>query len=126
MSDQGAEHDDQHQQRAEHAAHHADAPKRRARSDSNRSQPAARRDADAARAAAAERVAKAQRVASSVEAYHEAADRIDAATEELARAGEARLAAIRDLRDAGLTITEIAELTSLSASRIQALTKEAG
>jgi hypothetical protein len=84
---------------------------------------ATRRDASAAKAAAQERLATAQRVANAVEAYHEAADRIDAANAELSAAAEARLGAIRALRESGLTIAEIGDLTGLSTSRIQSLSR---
>jgi hypothetical protein len=84
-----------------------------------------RRDADAARARAAEMVATANKMATAVAAYHDAADRIDAAQTELATAGTARLDALRQLRHCGLAVSEIAELSGLSASRIQSLLKDA-
>lgn len=84
---------------------------------------AARRDAAAARQAAADRLAAAQTISQSVEDYHAASDREDAAKAELAAAGNDRHNAIRKMREAGLTINEIAELTGLSSSRVQTLTK---
>lgn len=83
-----------------------------------------RRDAASAREAALERLAAAQSIADAVDAYHGAADRIDAATEELSAASEARLDAIRRMRQCKLTIAEIGDLTGLSQSRIQALSRE--
>lgn len=85
---------------------------------------AERRDATAARQAAQDRVAQAEQVARSVEQFHNAADRIDEANAELARANEDRLTAIREMRASKLTISEISALTGLSSSRIQALTKD--
>jgi hypothetical protein len=83
-----------------------------------------RRDAAGAREAALERLATAQAIADAVDSYHGAADRIDAATAELASASEARLEAIRRLRQCKLTISEIGDLTGLSQSRVQALSRE--
>lgn len=83
-----------------------------------------RRDAAGARQAVLDRLANAQRIADAVESYHQAADRIDAATAELAAASDARLEAIRGMRQCKLTIAEICGLTGLSASRIQALSRE--
>lgn len=83
-----------------------------------------RRDAAGAREAARERLATAQSVADAVEAYHQAADRIDTASSELSAASEDRLEAIRRLRQCRLTIAEIGDLTGLSQSRIQALSRE--
>jgi hypothetical protein len=88
-------------------------------------QPKGRRDADAARARAAEMVSTANKMAAAVAAYHDAADRIDAAQNELALAGADRLDALRQLRRCGLAVSEIAELSGLSASRIQSLLKDA-
>lgn len=80
-----------------------------------------RRDASAARKSAAERLATAQRVAEAVDAFHEAADRIDNATAALAAASQSRLDAVNALRAAGLTISEVSDLTGLSQSRVQSL-----
>jgi DNA-directed RNA polymerase specialized sigma24 family protein len=87
--------------------------------------PKSRRDADAARARAAAMVATANTMAAAVAAYHDAADRIDAAQNELTAAGAARLDALRQLRHCGLPVSEIADLSGLSASRIQSLLKDA-
>jgi hypothetical protein len=83
-----------------------------------------RRDAASARQAVQDRLANAQRVADAVEAYHKAADRIDAANAELASASTDRLGAIRGMRQCKLTISEIGALTGLSASRVQALSRD--
>ena len=82
------------------------------------------RDSQRALEAAQERLAVAQRVAAAVETYHEAADRIDDAQSRLGTASADRLCAIRALRGCKLTISEIGELTGLSASRVQALARE--
>jgi hypothetical protein len=71
-----------------------------------------------------DRLATAQRVADAVEAYHKAADRIDAANAELAAASTDRLEAIKGMRQCKLTISEIGALTGLSASRVQALSRD--
>lgn len=82
-----------------------------------------KRDAGAARRAAEQRVHDANVVLEAVESYHRAADQIDAAAEETRKASANRVAALRQLRNAGLSVTAVSELTGLSASRIQALTK---
>lgn len=84
-----------------------------------------RRDADAAKARAAEMVSTANKMAAAVASYHDAADRIDAAQNELALAGADRLEALRQMRACGLAVSDIADLSGLSASRIQSLLKDA-
>lgn len=84
---------------------------------------AVRRNADAARKAAAERLQRAQDVSDAVAKYHDASDREDAAKAEQQEAGVDRRDAICQMRKSGLTIAAIAELTGLSTSRVQALTK---
>jgi predicted amidohydrolase len=81
------------------------------------------RDAVAAREKAAERIARAQRISDAVEAFHSCADEIEAAQRTIAEASARRVGALREMRDAGLSIAEISEMTSLSPSRIQALVR---
>jgi hypothetical protein len=82
-----------------------------------------RRDPAAARTAAAERVATAMRIEASVERFHAASDKLDEAAKMTADASDERLAALHDMREAGLTISEMASLTGLSSTRLQALTR---
>jgi ribosomal protein S11 len=84
----------------------------------------AARDVDAAKAKAAARVDSARRIASAVDEFHKAADEIEHGHSLVANATKARSVALRSMRDAGLSIHEIAELTSLSPSRVQALVRE--
>lgn len=83
-----------------------------------------KRDASRARGEARERVAIAERVANSVDAYHGAADRLEKSQADLREASRERAESIRDLRVCRLTIADIAELTGLSSSRVQALLKD--
>ena len=80
-----------------------------------------KRDAASARKAAAERIETAEKIASAVDAYHNAADRIDAAQAELKEASGNRTESLRVLRTCGLTVSEISSLTGLSSSRVQSL-----
>lgn len=80
-----------------------------------------RRDADSARKAAADRIETAKKIAGAVDAYHNAADRIDAAQAELRDASTSRTNSLRELRNCGLTVSEISALTGLSSSRVQSL-----
>jgi hypothetical protein len=81
------------------------------------------RDAAVAKQKAAARVENARRIAEAVDAFHEAADQIEVAQHAIAEASMARITALRAMRDAGLSISDIAELTDLSASRVQALVR---
>ncbi len=81
------------------------------------------RDADVARQKAAQRIEQARRISEAVDQYHQAADAIDAAQRTIAGAAQDRVAALRLMRDEGMSISEIAELTALSPSRIQALVR---
>jgi hypothetical protein len=83
-----------------------------------------KRDAARARGEARERVETAERVANSVDAYHGAADRLEKSQTDLREASRDRAESIRDLRSCRLTIADIAELTGLSSSRVQALLKD--
>jgi hypothetical protein len=85
--------------------------------------PRQKRDSVQARKDAQERLENAQRVAKAVEEYHNSADAIDVAQEQLTTASRARLSAIRELRQCRLTIAEIGSLTGLSSSRVQALAR---
>lgn len=91
--------------------------------DNNNKRDRAVRDSEKAKIAAQERVATARRVEEAVSAYHDAADRMESAQTELSGASRDRLTAIKALRDCRLPITEIGELTGLSSSRVQALSK---
>jgi hypothetical protein len=88
--------------------------------------PRQKRDSVRARKDAQERLETAQRVAKAVEEYHNSADAIDVAQEQLTTASRARLSAIRELRQCRLTIAEIGSLTGLSSSRVQALARGEG
>jgi hypothetical protein len=90
--------------------------------DAQHSRADGKRDADRARAAAKERMETARRVSEAVDLFHDAADRIDAAHNELRDATRVRTEAICKLRGCGLSVPEISTLTGLSTSRIQALT----
>lgn len=81
------------------------------------------RNSEKAKLAAQERVETARRVEEAVSAYHNAADRMESAQSELSGASRERLLAIKTLRDCKLSITEIGELTGLSSSRVQTLSK---
>jgi hypothetical protein len=81
------------------------------------------RDAEVARQKAAQRIEQARRISEAVDQYHQAADAIDAAQRTIAAASQDRVAALRMMRDEGMSISEIAELTALSPSRIQALVR---
>jgi hypothetical protein len=81
------------------------------------------RDAEVARQKAAQRIEQARRISEAVDQYHQAADAIDAAQRTVAAASQDRVAALRMMRDEGMSISEIAELTALSPSRIQALVR---
>lgn len=83
------------------------------------------RNSEQAKLAAQERVETARRVEEAVAAYHDAADRMEDAQSALTGASKERLTAIKKLRDCKLSITEIGELTGLSSSRVQALSKSA-
>ena len=85
--------------------------------------PRQKRDSARARRDAQTRLETAQRVSKAVEEYHDSADAIDVAQEQLTTASRARLAAIRELRQCRLTIAEIGSLTGLSSSRVQALAR---
>jgi hypothetical protein len=85
--------------------------------------PRQKRDSARARRDAQTRLETAQRVAKAVEEYHNSADAIDVAQEQLTTASRARLSAIRELRQCRLTIAEIGSLTGLSSSRVQALAR---
>jgi hypothetical protein len=79
------------------------------------------RDASAARGKAEALIDRARRISTAVESFHLAADQIEEAQRVIAQASAGRIAALREMRDAGLSIGEMVELTALSASRIQAL-----
>lgn len=85
---------------------------------------APKRDASRARGEARERVEIAERVATSVDSYHGAADRLEKSQADLREASRDRAESIKDLRNCRLTIADIAELTGLSSSRVQALLKD--
>lgn len=81
----------------------------------------ARRDASSALAAAEAMLQRAKDAAKAVEAYHDAADRIDAARTAESAATADRAKALKQLRVNGLPVGQISELTGLSESRIQTI-----
>lgn len=83
-----------------------------------------KRDADAAKKLAEERLRQAQDAAKAVDAFYDAADRMDKATADLEVASKDRQQAVQKLRLCGLTNADIVRLTGLSASRVQVLAQE--
>lgn len=79
------------------------------------------RDASKAQAIAQNMVEQAKAASAAVAAYHEAVDVIDEAQKQMAAAKEARLNAVVAMREAGLRIAQISELTGLSEARIYSL-----
>jgi hypothetical protein len=86
--------------------------------------PASRRDQTAALQAAEEIVARAQRMQTAVVDFHKAAEKIDQAKILSDEGSRARLVALLALRDCQLPVSQISDLTGLSASRIQALLRD--
>ena len=84
----------------------------------------ATRDAQGATARAEARLESAQRVADAVGTYHAAADRIDAAEAQLSDSRSERNNALRVLRAEGVRISDVVDLTGMSASRVRALGQE--
>jgi hypothetical protein len=82
------------------------------------------RDAAAAQEYAAVMLQKAADAAAAIEEFHTAADKIEAARSAEAQGTAARSAALSKMRANGLGVGQIAELTSLSVSRIQAILRE--
>jgi DNA-directed RNA polymerase specialized sigma24 family protein len=86
----------------------------------------AERDPERAREQAAARLEQARRVSETVDRYHRVADTIDDLQRSAASAAAERAAALFAMRDLGLTIAEIAELTGLPSSRVQAFFRHDG
>lgn len=86
----------------------------------------ATRDKSAAQTTISEMVARAQAAERAVGEFHAAADEIDEAEARMNAAMVRRNTALRDMRENGLPIGQIAALTGLSESRIQTLLKSDG
>jgi ribosomal protein S11 len=86
-----------------------------------KSQVGVRRDAERAKQAAQQRIETAKQVAEAVSQYHDAADRIDSAQLQTRQATQDRASALQVMRQCGLTVAEISDLTGMSSSRVQVL-----
>lgn len=84
-------------------------------------QEAAPADANSARQRAAERVEAAKKAEEGVNEFYAASDDLARAEEIRSDASERRVVALGKMRDAGMRMAEISEMTGLSTSRIRAI-----